>query len=133
MKKWIVLMLVTCLAITLMACGSNSSNNKTSNGPEPVIEVAEEEILSEEMEIIASNWEFDKEIYAIRAGEPITLTVNSIEGVHGIEIRHTSYTNIGNNKPTEVVISEPGTYTIVCSIPCGQGHRTMQAKLVVVG
>jgi len=131
MKKWIVLALVTCLAVILIACGSAPSSNK-ANGPEPVIDVAEEDIATGELEIIASNWKFDKEIYAIRAGEPVKLTVNSIEGVHGVEIRHTAYTHIPSKTETEVLITEPGTYTIVCSIPCGQGHRTMQAKLVVV-
>lgn len=132
MKKWIVLALVTCLSVVLIACGSAPSSNN-ANGPGPVIDVPEEDIATGEIEIVASNWKFDKEVYAIRAGEPVKMTVNSIDGIHGVEIRHTEYTHIGSNDEVEVLISEPGTYTIYCSIPCGQGHRTMKAKLVVVG
>lgn len=133
MKKWIVLALITCLTTVLFACGAAPSSNQAAKGPEPVMDVAEEDIASGSIEIVASDWKFDKDVYAIRAGEPIKLKVNSIDGVHGIEIRHTAYTKIDNFEETEVLITEPGTYTIVCSIPCGQGHRTMQAKLVVVG
>lgn len=132
MKKWIVLALVACVMTVLVACGESSSSNKPAKGPAPVIEVAEEDISSGSLEIVASNWKFDKDVYAIRAGEAVNLTVNSIDGVHGIEIENSAYTSIGNNKETEVVITEPGTYTISCNIPCGQGHRTMKAKLVVV-
>lgn len=115
----------------LIACGTSSGTS--SNKPEAPIEVSEDEIASGTLEIIASNWDFDKEYYAIRAGEAIEVNVNSIEGVHGIEIVSTEYNNIVNQKPTTITINEPGTYEVRCSIPCGGGHRTMKTKLVVVG
>lgn len=129
MKKWLLLALVTAMMSVLIACGSNNGNSKV----EAPIDVSEDEIASGTLEIVASNWEFDKEYYAVRAGEAVELTINSIEGVHGIEILDTEYNNIVNDKPTEITITEPGTYKIRCSIPCGQGHRTMESKLVVVG
>jgi len=126
-----MLALVAAMMSLLIACGSNNGNSKTKT--EAPIQVSEDEIASGTLEIVASNWKFDKEYYAIRAGEAIDLTVNSIEGVHGIEILNSEYNNIVNNKTTSITISEPGTYNIRCSIPCGQGHRTMETKLVVVG
>lgn len=130
MKKWLVLSLVLAMMSILIACGT--SNGKTSNQSNAPIEVSEDEIASGNLELVASNWKFDKEYYAIRAGEAIEVNVNSIEGVHGIEILNTEYNNIVNNKPTSVTITEPGTYEIRCSVPCGGGHRTMTTKLVVV-
>lgn len=130
MKKWLVLSLVFAMVSILIACGSD--NGKTSNESEAPIQVSEDEIASGTLEIVASNWKFDKEYYAIRAGEAIELNVNSIEGVHGIEIMNTEFNNIVNDKPTQITITEPGTYEIRCSVPCGQGHRTMITKLVVV-
>jgi|SRR5690606_26444486 len=130
MKKWLVLLLTFALMTILIACGtSNGSSNKS----EEPINVSEEEIVSGELEIVASNWKFDKEYYAIRAGEAIDINVNSIEGVHGIEIVGTEYNNIISDKPASISITEPGTYQIRCSVPCGSGHRTMVSKLVVVG
>src|SRR5690606_18034201 len=122
LRKWLVLSLVFALSTVLIACGSSSGSSKK---PEPPIEVSDDEIVSGALEIIASNWDFDKEYYAIRAGEAIEVNVNSIEGVHGIEIVGTEYNNIVNQKPTTITINEPGTYEVRCSIPCGGGHRTM--------
>jgi len=131
MKKWLVLALVSALMVVLMACGSTSNSNNPATPAAP-IEVSEDEIATGSLVITASDWEFDKEYYAIRAGESVELTVDSISGVHGVEILNTEYNNIINNKTTAVTITEPGTYDIRCSIPCGSGHRTMTTKLVVV-
>ncbi|HIW31484.1 MAG TPA: cytochrome C oxidase subunit II [Candidatus Paenibacillus intestinavium] len=128
MKKWLVLTLVTALMVVLAACGSASNNN----GKADSIKVSEDEIAAGSLVITAKNWEFDKEYYAIRAGESVEVTVNSIDGIHGIEIMNTEYSNIINDKATAVTITEPGTYEVRCSIPCGNGHRTMVTKLVVV-
>jgi cytochrome c oxidase subunit 2 len=130
MKKWLVLSLVFAMMSILIACGSG--NGKSSNQSNAPIEVSDDEIATGSFEIVASNWEFDQEYYAIRANEAIEVNVNSIEGVHGIEIVGTDYNNIVNNKPTSITVTEPGTYEIRCSIPCGSGHRTMITKLVVV-
>ena len=131
MKKWLVLALVTVLMVVLMACGSASNSNGQGKTPE-AIKVSEDEISSGSLVITASNWKFDKKYYAIRAGESVELTVDSIDGIHGVEILNTDYSNIINNKTTTVTITEPGTYEVRCSIPCGGGHRTMTTKLVVV-
>jgi len=130
MKKWLVLLLTFALMTILIACGT--SNGGSSNKVEPPINVSEDEIASGDLEIVASNWKFDQEYYAIRAGEEVSVTVNSVEGVHGIEIVGTPYSSIVKDA-TAVTITEPGTYVIRCSVPCGGGHRTMTSKLVVVG
>ncbi|URN92799.1 MAG: cytochrome C oxidase subunit II [Candidatus Pristimantibacillus lignocellulolyticus] len=131
MKKWLVLALVSALMVVLMACGSTSNSNGSA-APAAPIKVSEDEIATGSLVITASDWKFDKEYYAIRAGESVELTVDSISGVHGVEILDTEYNNIINNKTTTVTITEPGTYNIRCSVPCGSGHRTMTTKLVVV-
>jgi len=131
MKKWLVLGFVSLMTIMLMACGSTT--NTQTGSSDKKIEVSESDIATGELTLTASNWKFDKEFYAIKAGEPITVTVNSIDGVHGIEIVKSEYNNIVNNKPTEITITEPGEYVVRCSIPCGAGHQKMMTKLVVVG
>ena len=114
--------------VVLAACGSASNGN----GKADSIKVSEDEIATGSLVITAKNWEFGEKYYAISAGESIEVTVESIDGVHGIEIVNTEYNNIINDKPTAVTITEPGTYEVRCSIPCGNGHRTMVTKLVVV-
>lgn len=131
MRKWLLLGTVVAIMSILIACGSTNNGGNTNNSSAP-IEVSEDEIVSGELTITAKNWEFDKEYYAIKAGEAINVTVASIDGVHGIEILGTEYNNIINDKATSVTITEPGTYEVRCSIPCGSGHRTMTTKIVVV-
>lgn len=131
MRKWLLLGTIVAIMSVLIACGSTNNGGNTNNSSAP-IEVSEDEIVSGELTITAKNWEFDKEYYAIKAGEAINVTVASIDGVHGIEILGTEYNNIINDKATSVTITEPGTYEVRCSIPCGSGHRTMTTKIVVV-
>ena len=129
MKKWLLLCVAAAMFSILVACGNTADKKSEDDAP---IVVDESEIATGSLEIVASNWEFDKEVYAIRANEAVEISVSSIEGVHGIGIVGTDYGNIIDGKPQSVTITEPGTYTIRCSIPCGGGHRNMVAKLVVV-
>ncbi|MEK3881838.1 cytochrome C oxidase subunit II [Paenibacillus sp. PL2-23] len=124
MNKWIAYIAVLALTVMLAAaCGSNSVNTTTTAaedlGP-PTSEVV----------ITAKNWEFDQSEYTIKAGETVGLKLNSVDGVHGVSILKTNY-RIGNNETVPVKFDKPGTYNIICSIPCGNGHALMKAKLVV--
>lgn len=126
MKKWLIFASVFALVMVIAACGANTgSNNETSGNGD-----AEQAAPTSELVITATNWEFDQEEYKIEAGEAVGVTLKSIEGVHGIEILKTKI-EIDNNKTVTVQFDEPGTYNMICSVPCGTGHRTMTAKLIV--
>jgi cytochrome c oxidase subunit 2 len=34
-------------------------------------------------------------------------------------------------KSAEVTFDKPGTYDIICTLPCGTGHADMKSKLIV--
>ncbi|MCU6710329.1 cupredoxin domain-containing protein [Paenibacillus sp. J5C_2022] len=133
MKKWVVFISILSIALVVAACGANSGGNKPAGG---TAEGSGEENSAPAssgsgLTITASNWEFDKEEYKIKAGEKIDLTFKSIDGVHGMTIMKTDYKNIGMDETVAVKIDEPGTYNIVCSVSCGVGHAKMRAKLIV--
>ena len=113
-----------CLAFVIAACGSNSSNSGGTN------DAAASSNLEPDLVIQASNWKFDQEDYAIKAGEPVNIKLDSVEGVHALKINKTKYT-IKNDQTITVNFDKPGTYKIICSLPCGTGHSQMVANLIV--
>ncbi|MNZ57440.1 hypothetical protein D3C78_754180 [compost metagenome] len=124
MKKWLLLASAMCLFIVLAACGANNNGGNNSGAA-----AADSEATSE-IVITASNWKFDQEEYKIKAGETVSIKLDSIEGMHSAKIQKTKY-DIKKGNPVAVKFDKPGTYDIICNVPCGQGHTTMVSKLVV--
>ncbi|WP_028611966.1 hypothetical protein [Paenibacillus harenae] len=131
MKKWLLFAGAMCLVVVLAACGANNASNaNTGANQEAENAIADSGAASSEIVITASNWEFDQKEYKIKAGETVNLKLDSIEGMHSAKIQKTDY-EVNNGKTVAVNISEPGSYEIICNVPCGQGHRTMKSTLVV--
>ena len=127
MKKWLLFASALCLVFIIAACGANGTkeDNKAANAS-----VADSGAASSDLVITASNWKFDQKEYKIKAGETVNFKVESIDGMHGVEIKKTDY-KLATGKTVAVNISEPGTYEMVCNVPCGGGHRDMKTTLVV--
>ncbi len=133
MKKWLLFASAMCLVIVLAACGTNKGNEGTAASPTDSVETSAGEggAAAGEIVITASNYKFDKSEYKIKAGEATNIKLDSIDGLHGLQIRKTEY-NIPNGKTVAVTIAEPGEYEIICNVPCGSGHTKMKTKLIVV-
>lgn len=129
MKKWLLFASAMCLVVVLAACGANNSTNKDDN-TKPATTNVDEGTATSDVVITASNWKFDKDEYKIKAGETVNLKLESVEGMHGITISKTDY-KIKTGGSTAVTITEPGTYDMICSVPCGAGHTKMKTTLVV--
>lgn len=140
MKKFMMLMLLLALSVVLAACGSSDDKGADSNPPATTDSDDSTDAndatdagdatgsAASEVTIEASNWDFDQEVYTVKAGE-VTITLSNTEGMHGIQILDTDVAINGNDSVTATL--EPGEYDIICSIPCGTGHADMLAKLVV--
>lgn len=135
-RKSVLLFIFSAMVLILAACGGGEQEE--SGGTDNIAENAGQERTETEeattevassIDISASNWEFDKEEYVVKAGEPITLNFTSEEGVHGIGIEGTDI-NIQQDQQEEVTL-EPGEYKIYCNVPCGQGHADMTATIIV--
>ncbi|WP_349410152.1 cytochrome C oxidase subunit II [Pseudalkalibacillus sp. SCS-8] len=106
------------LFITLLGCVPDHSRQEDIR-PVTVIEVE------------AENWRFNKEIYKVFAGKPITINFKSVEGHHGFGIKGFPEYNIEGEGSMKVTL-EPGEYQIFCTVPCGEGHDDMVATLIAV-
>lgn len=87
------------------------------------------------IEVVARRFAFEPETIEVQVGEKIRLVVSSADGVHGVGIRKFKVNTLvprgGRQVTIEFTASEPGTFPIVCSEACGDGHDTMRGSLVV--
>lgn len=120
MKKWVLTIVFAVFMLVLAACGGdNSAKGNEDNGSEGA---------SSTVDLVASNWQFEKESYTVAAGD-ITFNLENKKGFHGISIEGTDVSIEGEGSATTNL--DPGEYTIMCSIPCGEGHEEMEAQLIV--
>lgn len=122
MRKTILLFMLLSFVIVLAACGGGGG------GSEKAVETNEANAI--DLELIATDWDFDQEEYVVSADQPINFSLSNEQGYHEYTIKGLGIT-VKPDAPQQYKITEPGTYTIECSFPCGAGHSTMTAKLVV--
>lgn len=87
------------------------------------------------IEVIARRFEFVPARIDVTEGDRVRLVVCSDDGVHGLEIKKFKVKKViprGGEKVTiDFVASAAGTFPILCSEYCGEGHEEMMGTLVV--
>jgi len=87
------------------------------------------------IEIVARRYAFEPAIVEAVVGEPLRLMVVSADGPHGLEIKKFKVKQQIPRGTTPVAIeftpTEAGTFPILCSEYCGDGHGDMKGSLVV--
>ncbi|NDI34239.1 hypothetical protein [Chengkuizengella sediminis] len=124
MHKWIMVSLfviasVLGIVVTFDAIGQHETGE----------EVEEENALV----FKAKNWSFDEEEYIVEKGQTLKLSMKNLpnEGKHQVKIEGLGIELLPGEEPVEVTFDEAGTYTVVCSILCGEGHETMASTIIV--
>ena len=88
-----------------------------------------------EIPVVAKRFTFEPARVEVSEGERIRLVLTSADGVHGVEIKRFKVNKKvprGGDKVTvDFIASAPGTYPILCSEYCGDGHEEMKGTLVV--
>ena len=86
--------------------------------------------------MVARRFKFEPATIEVTVGEHVRLLVRSADGVHGVGIRkfkvNTLIPRDGEPVAIDFVASEAGTFPVVCSEACGDGHDAMRGSLVVV-
>ncbi|PZE22007.1 cupredoxin domain-containing protein [Paenibacillus xerothermodurans] len=124
MQKWIMfsLFIVACLL------GAGVLFDTIS---ERQAQMASEAKAGPQLKFVASNFKFDQAEYTVKAGETVTVSLNNKEGMHAMEIVGLGVHLDNNTKSAEVKFDKPGTYDVICVLPCGPGHAEMKSKLIV--
>lgn len=87
------------------------------------------------IEVIARKFAFEPAQIEVNEGERVRLVVHSADGVHGVGIKRFGVSKLvprgGAPVTIEFVASAAGTFPILCSEYCGEGHEDMKGALVV--
>jgi len=109
---------------TLLVPGALAARQEGSSQPDPKI-----------IEVTARKFEFEPSRIEVEEGERVRLIVHSADSVHGIEIKKFRVSKLvprgGKPVTIEFVASTAGTFPILCSEFCGDGHEDMKGALVV--
>jgi cytochrome c oxidase subunit 2 len=131
MKKLLGLLFICTLVFALSACGTKKDDAAGAVVAPATAEGTME--ASTELLLKASDktFKFDQEEYTIKKGVPIKLTLVNESGTHGVSISGLNVDLKGSKLSQTITPDKEGTYTIKCNFPCGGGHMTMTAKLIV--
>lgn len=88
------------------------------------------------IEVSAGEYKFQPEVIEVAEGDRVVLKARVTDGKkHGLGIKElgvkAALPKSGEVVSIEFVAGKPGTYTIACSVYCGNGHSRMKARLVV--
>ncbi len=86
------------------------------------------------VEVTVKRFAFEPEQIEVTEGDRVRLVVRSADGVHGIGIKKFKVEKKiprGQTVTIDFVASTAGTYPILCSEYCGEGHEEMKSTLVV--
>lgn len=87
-------------------------------------------------DVVARRFAFEPSRIDVALGDRVRLVVTSADGVHGVGIRRFKVNTLvprgGKAVTIEFTANEAGTFPLVCSEACGDGHADMRGSLVVV-
>ncbi|SDN28076.1 cytochrome c oxidase subunit 2 [Paenibacillus sp. yr247] len=127
MKKLLVLLMGIALVIAITACG-NKDTKKAENttNPAPATQAAGQNVV-----LKTTNFKFDQAEYRVKKGQPVTITLENVEGMHGASIKDFKINLDNSNKTVTFTPDKAGSFPINCSIMCGSGHANMKTTLIV--
>ncbi|GFZ82332.1 hypothetical protein GCM10008018_30240 [Paenibacillus marchantiophytorum] len=127
MKKLLVLLMGLALVIAIAACGNKDTKSAGSTtSPAPSAQAGGQQVV-----LKATNYKFDQTEYRVKKGEPVTITLDNSQGVHGASIKEFKVNLDNGNKTVTFTPDKAGSYPINCSIMCGSGHANMKTTLIV--
>jgi len=122
LKRPVVLAL--CLFGGLIGGGVTQSRAAGSQTTEPRV-----------VEVVVRRYAFEPATIEAVEGERLRVLVRSADGPHGFEIKKFKVSKEiprGTEPVTiEFTVSEAGTFPILCSLFCGDGHADMKGTLAV--
>lgn len=128
MKKLLVLLMGVAIVIAITACGSKESKPAETTSPAATTQAA---AGGQNVILKATNFQYDQAEYRVKKGQPVTITLDNSQGVHGAAIKEFNVKLDNSNKTFTFTPDKAGSFPITCSIMCGNGHANMKSTLIV--
>jgi cytochrome c oxidase subunit 2 len=117
--------------VVLLCLASGSVLSPASSSSAPHQQAAEPRVI----EVLARRYAFEPADIEATEGERLRIVVRSGDGMHGFEIKKFKVSKEiprgGEPVMIEFTATDIGTFPIVCSIICGDGHEDMKGALLV--
>ena len=87
-----------------------------------------------EFTMTAKQWDFQPEEIRVKKGDTVLLKVKSIDVRHGFASLAYGFNiilNPGKEEVVEFIADKTGTFSFLCTVPCGVGHSGMTGKIIV--
>lgn len=84
--------------------------------------------------VSVGDWYFKPEVINMKKGEKVQIQVTSDSGVHGFgvpELGLNVRVEAGKTITVDIPTDKTGSFSIICTVPCGPGHREMKATIVI--
>lgn len=127
MKRQSFLFLALTTAV-LTGCGSVPSSGGQQSSS--VAEIPQATII----QILAKNYEFVPNVIRVKKGDNVILRLASADTTHGVSIPEMHIdVMLRAGEPVEIPLptDTAGTFTFICSVPCGSGHMHMTGTIIV--
>ncbi len=123
MKKWIVLVIVGLLAVSITGIwffrqGSNGNAVKNIDNGADV----------REFKVDAFRFGYTPDTIKVKKGDKVKITINNIDTMHGIRIPEL---DVKGNAVLEFKADKKGEFIWYCNNFCGSSHTQMKGKLIV--
>ncbi|WNR43608.1 cupredoxin domain-containing protein [Paenibacillus roseipurpureus] len=148
MKKALILLMGLAVVFAIAACG-NKENTSTTTTTTPTAAVTtatpaastaatttpaatkQAAAGGQQVTLKTTNFSFDKTEYRVKKGEPVTITLDNSQGIHGAAIKEFGINLNNENKTVTFTPDKAGSFPINCSVMCGSGHANMKTTLIV--
>jgi len=87
-----------------------------------------------EITMTAKKFQFDPSEIRVKQGETVRLKITSTDVTHGFSLPDFNVDQQlepGKEITVEFVADKKGTFTFMCSVLCGAGHKDMKGSLIV--
>ena len=76
----------------------------------------------------AKRWQFTPDVINVKKGQQVKIIINNTDTTHGINLPDF---NVSGNDSIEFLADKTGEFVFRCNTFCGNGHATMQGKIIV--